>query len=79
MIKNKNGDIVSKSDQLVDRWAENRIEEDVNFLDTIADEREKNNFPTEEEVSSAIQKLKNNKSPGADSIPPEILKHGGKN
>ena len=34
-------------------------------------------FPTFEEMLLAINSLKNNKSPGIDGIPGEILKHGG--
>ena len=33
--------------------------------------------PTLQEVSSAIKNLKNNKSPGADGVPGEVLKFGG--
>ena len=33
--------------------------------------------PTIQEVTAAIHNLKNNKSPGADGIPAELLKYGG--
>jgi hypothetical protein len=33
--------------------------------------------PTMEEVKKALQKLKNNKSPGRDTIPSELIKSGG--
>ena len=33
--------------------------------------------PTTEEVQSAIQRLKNNKSAGSDGIPAELLKAAG--
>ena len=33
--------------------------------------------PTREEVTNAIKSLKNNKSPGPDGIPAELLKNGG--
>ena len=32
--------------------------------------------PTRREVSDAIKSLKNNKAPGPDNIPAELLKHG---
>jgi hypothetical protein len=34
--------------------------------------------PTKEEVKAAVNKLKNNKAPGPDGIPSEILKEGYK-
>jgi hypothetical protein len=33
--------------------------------------------PTMEEVKKALQKLKNNKSPGVDTIPSELIKSAG--
>ncbi|WP_333764848.1 RNA-directed DNA polymerase, partial [Streptomyces sp. IBSBF 2390] len=33
--------------------------------------------PSVEEIKAAIRKLKNNKSPGSDGIPAELLKHAG--
>jgi len=33
--------------------------------------------PTIEEIETAVKKLKNNKSPGTDNIPAELLKFGG--
>lgn len=50
-------------------------------LDSIADRptvRELEDPPTYEEVSIATQKLKNNKSPGIDGVPGEVIKHGGR-
>ena len=35
--------------------------------------------PTIEEVARAISQMSSNKSPGADSVPAEIYKHGGEN
>ena len=32
---------------------------------------------TRDEVAKAIKNLKNNKSPGVDNIPSELIKHGG--
>ena len=39
---------------------------------------ETTNVPTKEEVKAAVNKLKNNKAPGPDGIPSEILKGGYK-
>jgi len=33
--------------------------------------------PTIEEIETALKKLKNNKYPGTDNIPAELLKFGG--
>ena len=32
--------------------------------------------PTEDDLSKAIDSLKNGKAPGKDAIPPEVTKHG---
>jgi len=40
---------------------------------------ETTDVPTKEEVKAAVDKLKNNKAPGPDGIPSEILKEGYKN
>lgn len=37
----------------------------------------RNQPPTFHEVLSAVQSLKNNKSPGINNVPAELLKHGG--
>jgi len=39
---------------------------------------EATDVPTKEEVKAAVDKLKNNKAPGPDGIPSEILKEGYK-
>jgi len=53
----------------------NSVAEDVQMLkgktqDTI-------DAPTTEEIETAQKKLKNNKAPGTDSIPTELIKFGG--
>ena len=37
---------------------------------------ETTDIPTKEEVKAAVDKLKNNKAPGPDGVPSEILKKG---
>lgn len=42
----------------------------------IEDNRERDNLPTLEEVRNATTRLKNNKTPGTDHLPAELLKCG---
>ena len=49
--------------------------QDISFL--VDDSRPVAEPTTQREVSDAINSLKNNKAPGPDDIPAELLKHGG--
>lgn len=85
MCRDKEGNIISKKEDILERWAENfeeklnegnMREEESNTILNNEDEREKEP-PSLEEVQRAINKLKNNKAPGADHLPAELFKHGG--
>lgn len=75
-IKDANGQILSTEQQQLERWMQHF--ERNNTEDVWTPCAESNNElqapPSEEEVKTAIQKLKNNKASGIDNIPPELIK-----
>ena len=87
-IKSKDGVLLTEPAQVLDRWSEHfngvlnmDSEFDMSVLDEIA-QRDINtsllNLPTMEEVLVSIKQLTSGKAPGADGIPPDIFKHGGR-
>lgn len=79
--------LIKEQKQIVERWAEHfkillnqRNVIDDTILNEIPDRPTINDLdlpPTFSEISQAVKSLKDNKAPGPDSIPAEILKHGG--
>ena len=87
-VRTRGGDeLLKNKTQILDRWKEHYCELlnirnpcDPRQLDAIPDRpivNEMDICPSVEEIANAIRSLRNNKSPGIDGIPGEILKHGG--
>jgi hypothetical protein len=88
-IKSKDGDILLTKEEQEQRWIEH-FQEVLNqpppstvFSFTQEQICAQTQFETSDlsttEVNKAIQVLKNNKAPGLDGIPAELLKHGKEN
>ena len=85
MIRDHDGNILTDIKSILRRWQEH-FNELLNGDATMDPSPEVEHFPddgvwvdlpTYGEVKNAIASLKNNKSPGPDSIPAELFKHGG--
>lgn len=84
MCRDKDGNILNDENETLERWAENFKErlnrsENLDNYETevdMEDDRERDNIPTVEEIQKAVEKLRNNRAPGADEIPAELLKKG---
>ena len=86
-IKDKNGRTLQTEEEQNARWVEhfkeilNQPEPTETFSFPEDENGEQLNVEigliTEEEIKKAIERLENNKSPGTDQIPAEILKHSG--
>jgi hypothetical protein len=86
ICKDKNGNIISDKEKIIERWKEH-------FNDLLNNQQSNNTNnashqeiytaenlvpePTIEEIDRAIDKLKNNKSGGEDSLTAELIKYGG--
>jgi hypothetical protein len=87
MCRKKNGELVCDQRGILDRWKEHfdeLLNEGAEELGTVSrrqlyDEEDGKELsePCLEEVKSAISSLKNNKSPGDDSLAAELFKAGG--
>ena len=85
-LKDKNGSVLTTADQQVKRWKEffedNTAAEKENEELSVCSRR-RNPIrhistmpPTEVKVKRALQKLKNSKVAGPDSVPADLLKYG---
>ncbi|XP_056001665.1 uncharacterized protein LOC130048676 [Ostrea edulis] len=85
-VKSKEGNILTDKDQVKDRWRKHFCE----LLNRPAPARRYHpsqqlweeldidtSEPSEEDVEKAINKLKNNKSAGTDSVTAELIQYGG--
>ena len=86
IIEDRNGDLVTEKNQILKRFTEYtrelynyNLNPDKQILaDLQTDERPIESLPIlREEVEEAIRSLPNEKSPGIDGIPGELIKHGG--
>lgn len=85
-IEDANGTLLTENEEVLKRWTEYceelynfPIHPDTNILNqpTIT-VKEPSPLPVlKEEVEEAIRRLPDGKSPGADNIPAELIKHGG--
>jgi len=89
-IKDKEGQLLTSPDAIKNRWTEYASElyrkqqqcdyemiADLKRRSCDEDETDMNNNILREEVAAAVKKLKDNKSPGVDEIPAELIKAGG--
>lgn len=82
-VKNENGDVITEESKVLEIW-KNYFSDLLNCDQTDNDEalekfmnvQPETLEPTLEEVKQAIQHLKNNKAPGEDGLPAEVLKEG---
>ena len=84
--KSKNGELIGGRDGVLKRWSEyfgellnptTNISQTQISINSVEGERVPEPEPTLEEIKSIIQKLKNNTSPGIDSLNSELFKCGG--
>lgn len=88
--KDTNGTVIANEERCIVRWteyfrellnnnnAENRVANQQAVR--VNDQMQPHPYiaePSLEEVKATIMKLKNNKAPGSDNIPAELIKHGG--
>lgn len=87
LCRNRKDEIIGKENKILEMQAENfekrfnvRNEFDLNEsqYEEVEDNRERDNIPTLE-VISAIERIENNKAPGIDGLPVELLKYSTNN
>ena len=87
-IKSKDGVLLTEPGQVLDRWSEHFngvLNQDSEFDTSVLDEIDQKDInqsltalPTLDEVLLSIKQLTAGKAAGADGIPPDVFKHGGK-
>lgn len=84
MCRDKSGNIINDKAGILGRWAEHfedllnqTTEPEVEQAIQIGESETPQETPSLEETKKAIKRLKNNKSPGSDSLPSELFKYGG--
>ena len=85
VIEDKNGKLLTESNAVLSRWTQycdelynHQITPDPNVIKEQITTNQPSPLPVlREEVEEAIRKLPDNKSPGVDNIPAELIKHGG--
>jgi len=91
ICRNEDVLLISNEQEVLDKWVRqfnkllNRRKDNecVTFTTTSSNQISKGktqdtaDAPTTEEIETALNKLKNNKAPGTDNIPAELLKFGG--
>ena len=85
-LKTKSGEVITDSNKQMERWVEHYLElystentitdQALDTIETLPVMTELDSEPTEDDLSKAIDSLKNGKAPGKDAIPPEVIKHG---
>ena len=79
-LKTKSGEVIIDSNEQMERWVEHYIElystentitdEALDTIESLPVMTELDTEPTEDDLSKAIDSLKNGKAPGKDAIPP---------
>ena len=85
-LKTKSGEVITDSNKQMERWVEHYLElyskenaitdKALDTIESLPVMTELDTEPTEDDLSKAIDSLKNGKAPGKDDIPPEVTKHG---
>ena len=91
LCRNEDGLLISNEQEILDRWVTHfskllnrrKDNECITFTTASSNQISKRKTqdtiytPITEEIETALKKLKNNKAPGTDNIPAELLKFGG--
>ena len=85
-LKTKSGEVITDSNKQMERWVEHYLElystentitdQALDTIQTLHVMTALDTEPTEDDLSKAIDSLKNCKAPGKNAIPPEVIKHG---
>lgn len=84
VIRARTGDLIVRKELVLERWREHfdlllngSVDPCPGTQDFLVDDGMEIEPPTLQDVNDALKRLKNNKSPGPDGIPAELLKHAG--